>query len=363
MNKAILLKANQIIRKRRPSFEENEICGVFHNNDLLEIGFLSKQCQNDAAGCCIMCDYGAATGTHDFDIYIFKMQQILAKYKGKFKRLLLCTNGSFLDEYQIPSSLLVSILEEVNKHNINEIEIETHYQSVTASKLELIKRICPNQNITIELGLETINEKLHEYVIMKHITIPEFKKNIFEIQHRGFNVDVNIMVGMPFLNSAEQLTDALNTIKWSFDNGCNVILFPVNIKPFTLLWHMYHHDFYESISHWLMISLLNEIPVSFLNRITIVWFGNREETYDNESERTIFPSSCITCEPKLMSFYPAFNKERDAIKRKELLNQLCATPSCDCNKQNQISLQSPRKTSFETEYQRYINILINEFNI
>lgn len=103
--KKILSIANKRIKQNRPKIDADKVCEVFVNNELIEIGFLSKQCSNDANGSCVMCDYGCANGTRDIEVYINEMRKIIRSYNNKFEHLLLCANGSFMDSRQISDEL------------------------------------------------------------------------------------------------------------------------------------------------------------------------------------------------------------------------------------------------------------------
>ena len=124
----------------------------------LEIGFLSKQCKNDLSGSCLMCDYGYMRQMGVADEYITEMKTILARNTGGIDYLLLCTNGSFFDSYQISNDILIAILMEAQKCSIPNIIIETHYKDVSKEKLDIVNHII-HKPVTIEMGLETINQK------------------------------------------------------------------------------------------------------------------------------------------------------------------------------------------------------------
>ena len=108
-------------------------------------------------------------------------------------------------------------------------------------------------------------------------------------------VIVNLLVGIPFLTQQEQLEDVISSIKWLSDNDVDEIdLFPINVKPYTLLKELYDSKKYDVISHWLLIEVLNRIPVEYLSKIYLAWYGNRELEYSN-GEHSIFPKSCELC--------------------------------------------------------------------
>ncbi len=354
MKTEIILEANKKIRKERPK-RVDEICQVFFENRLLEIGFLSKQCQNDLKGCCAMCDYGCTSDSKDNTLYLEIMEKILLKYDNTFDCLLLCTNGSFMDNFQINDELYNNIISKANKYRFQKLEIETHYNNVTLDKLDVLKAIVSDKEVIIEMGLETINEEIQNGLIKKGISIEQYKEKIKLIQSYDFQIEINVLLGMPLLSSAEQLADALETTKWVFDNGCSVVIFPINIKPFTLLWHMYENGLYKPISNWLMIEYLINIPLEKLGEITIAWYGNREEIYEGSKDRVVFPYSCPVCQKKLKDFFYKFNSLKRNCERKELIDDLISSRECSCYDDLKDNLKLENDSVFNERLENCIN--------
>lgn len=101
MRPKVLRKVNQYIRRKRPNCKPLHPCQLFQEGGILEIGFLSKRCEHDAKGTCIMCDYGCTQGTYSDEEYINDMKRILEEYSEDTTILLLCSNGSILNSNQI----------------------------------------------------------------------------------------------------------------------------------------------------------------------------------------------------------------------------------------------------------------------
>lgn len=360
MERNVLARANRLIKATRPRLSADVVCQEFRIGNLLEIGFLSRQCRNDAAGSCIMCDYGCADGVREDTAYIGEMRKRLHNCAGEVRCLLLCTNGSFMDEHQISAHLYRLILQEAASHDIPQIEIETHYQTVTEEKLDTIAQIIPDREIIIEMGLETTNPDYHEFIIAKHVDLRALDAKIQMIQQYGFRVALNIMLGMPFLDASAQLEDARKAISWALERHCKPIIFPMNIKPFTLLFHMYRTGYYTPISYWLLVHLLASIPLNRLDNISIAWYGNREEIYLSSDERTVFPDSCNVCRPKLLDFFNAFHAAVKAKERKALLSELLEHDVCACPHKLAAQLSSPVSVSFEEAYTRYCAFLLEK---
>ncbi len=363
MDETILRHANRIIRASRPAYLTNEICSQHYAAFSLEIAFLSKRCCNDAKGSCIMCDYGYSNVTYSDDEYIKEMKRIINEYE-RIDSILLCTNGSILDENQISNELFTKILNIVRESKIEELQIETHYLNIDNTKLDLIKSICGNKTITIELGFETANEIYQNKLIMKNIDIYRFEKTLFLIQSYGFSSILNIMLGLPFLSVKEQILDTFKTIQWAFAHNCRAVVFPINIKPYTLLSHMKKTGFYQNISYWAIIYLLKMFRCEDLSKITIAWYGDREEGDPFTDEKAIFPASCDVCHPKLMKFFEQFNVNKDCIVRNALLDEIISeSKKCNCYCQFMQQYNLENKICFESQYTKYISILKHDFNI
>lgn len=360
MNTTILTRVNKIIKKSRPVLDKNIVCDSFRNGTFLEIAFMSKRCKNDASGSCIMCDYGAVDGIKSSELYLKEMESILQK-ENEVQYLLLCTNGSIMDSNQIPEETFYKILEYTNKSIIPDIIIEAHYSDITNEKLRLIKKFLCSKNVTIELGMETTNQDYQDSLIMKHIDMKLFKKTVAVIQSYGFSVDVNILFGLPFLSEKEQLNDTRKSIFWAFEHNCNPVIFPVNIKPYTLLMNMYENGYYKPVSHWLLLLLLSAIEPKKLSSITISYYGNRDENYYGNENKTIFPDCCPVCKRPLLDFYEAFYKEEDAYQKKQLLNQILKFDKCDCLKKQKERLDSPDCCTFQERYTTYTKFLKKEY--
>lgn len=360
MESKVLIAANLQIKKNRPLLSNGKICDVFRSGNLMEIGFLSRRCRNDRSGACIMCDYGAVGSTRPVQEYLYEMDRILEEADNDVDILLLCTNGSFLDSSQIGPELFQAVLMRAEKTHAWLVEIETHYHDVTPEKLHQIKNLLPNKCIAIEMGLETINPLYQSHIIMKGIHMSDYERKVSLIQSFGFLTEVNIMIGIPFLSAKEQFEDAAQTIQWAFDHNCRPVLFPMNIKPYTLLMDMYHSGHYSPISQWMLPLLLNTLPDQQLQDITVAWYGNREEIYDSTQERAVFPRACPVCTAAIRHFYQQFPAIQAGHARKALLTKLLSQNSncgCGCLDEARLEITAGPADSFATRYTDYISYI------
>lgn len=361
MDRIILKKVNQYLRKKRPILSPQVICDTYQNNTFLEIAFISKGCRNDLKGSCIMCDYGVTNGSKAKEVYLNEMNSIL-KNAQNVQYLLLCANGSIMDEYQLSEEIFKSILKNVGTTEIPNIIIETHFRDITIEKLKYIKKLLHGKNVTIELGLETANQKYQDSLIMKDIIVDEIEAKIHEIQQFEISVDLNIMLGLPFLSEKEQLDDSLETISWAIEHNCNPVIFPLNIKPFTMLYHMYQTGYYRPISLWLVVLLLSFLKPIDLEKITISYYGNRTDEYLGIKEETIYPCACSKCYHNLMHFFEAFFHENNGQERHKLLKSVLDWDGCNCLANQRSLLTRKNTTNFDDSLSNYINTLKKEYS-
>lgn len=327
MDRLLLSKINTYLKKGRPSSSAETICTYYYENNYLEISFENGQCSRDKQGTCTMCDYGVATQKQDVTIFIEEMLRIYSLFPN-VDALMLCTNGSFLDDKQIPLYFQEEIMKRANTLSCKKIYIESHYSTITDSKLRLIKEIFKDKTVKIELGLETINSFYQEYILNKKISIKQLEKVIKKIQNYGCIPIINLLLGLPFLNEKEQVEDILNSINWCIEHQTKMVIFPINIKPHTLIYYLYQNKMYSSISQWEIIYVLSLINENYLSSIDIAYWGNRDESYENEM--IIFPYSCPKCQHLIYDFYPKYLSTDNSKDRKKFINDLLEKTECNC---------------------------------
>lgn len=328
MNSDLIFR-NKKARQNRPIIPKDKLYSTFENNGVFQICFKSRGCSNYLAGYCIMCDYGLGNEITKEELE-FAFDKAISESKQDIKILLLNTYGSILDTNEISTECFISLLDKLKKSNIKRIIFETHYNTITEEKLKLIKEELKDKIICFELGFETSNEEIRENNLLKKIDNEKFKEIIKLIHSFEMGVIVNLLVGIPFLTQKEQIEDVLNSIEWCISNDVDEVdLFPINVKPYTLLKELYNSNEYDVVSHWLLVEVLNRIPLKYLPKIYLAWYGNRELEYSN-GEHSIFPKSCELCHDSLMRFYSEFLSNGGAEYRKKLIENLISENKCEC---------------------------------
>ena len=109
-----------------------------------------------------------------------------------------------------PVPKLKELYEEILKQeNVVGLNIATRPDSITDECLEYLKELNKRTYLTIELGLQTINEKTSKLINRCH-TLKCFEDMIKKLRKENINVVVHIINGLPY----ETKEDMLNTIKY-----------------------------------------------------------------------------------------------------------------------------------------------------
>ena len=107
-----------------------------------------------------------------------------------------------------------------------------------------------------------------------------------------------------------------------------LVLFPINIKDYTLLKHMYNQGRYSIISHWEFVDVLTQIPRNALDRVYISWWGNRVNEFHGK-DAIIHPYACSNCHSKLMQFYNSFVNSSSLEEKQKAIEEISKV-SCSC---------------------------------
>ena len=287
---------------------------------------MSCGCEN----ACTFCNYG-----FDYNLTLEMVKPELEKIRLEefdIVELELEANGSFLSEREIPYDLFLEILHYVSHRNIPIIVMETHYNTITEKKIQDIRRILgEEQKIQFELGFESADEDVRA-IYNKDINIEKYLEVTKLCERYVIGLQINVLLGAPFLTRKEQIQDCLNSLKFIYEKmpkGTYAVLFPINIKKKTMLKHWQDIGVYDQISSWEFVELLHNIPEEYLDRFTIAWYGNRENAFTKGIMQ--YPKTCEKCGERLMKFYIDFNANMNPFYRKKILDKIWAT-RCECDK-------------------------------
>ena len=323
----ILTKATWRMRKTDDCLAGQEV-----NASLIPTGGTSYQLYVPSGGChnaCVFCNYGFNHPVRKEEI-LKKVEHICRYLPANIETLILESSGSFLDDRELPPELQYQIMEIVAKTSVYRIQIETHYKTVTYEKVKKILQILKGHEVSLELGVESTNHSTLK-IYNKDIDVAELYEVVGNCDTLGIETSLNVMVGAPLLTIQEQVQDTLNTVQDILrccPESTAIVLFPVNVKDYTLLKHMYNQGRYSVISHWEFIEVLEKIPRDALDRVYISWWGNRVNEFHGKNA-IIHPRSCNNCHDRLMKFYSSF-VNADSLQEKQRLVEEIGEVTCQC---------------------------------
>lgn len=297
-----------------------------HPVNLIYTGGRTYQLYFATVGCsraCAMCYYGFCRA-FDEEKAQNELQDI--EFPKRMEVIVLEASGSLLDEREISKKFRNEIFHRIAEiKTLKSIIIETHYTTVTEEVLQEISKAFEGHpaEIEFEFGIESVDQEVLKFY-NKDIDLQKLIQVVEQAKKYNISCEFNFLLGAPELSVKEQIADILNSVKWMLENcpkETMAVLFPINIKKFTLLWELYQKGKYVPVYHWAFIEILDSIPVESLDRISIAWWGNRFNVFDGE-EKIIYPYSCDECHDELQNFYAKFYAEKNANKRKELLRNI-----------------------------------------
>lgn len=348
----LLQAANIAIRKECPPDSPENTITVFRRGTFLQLTFQTTGCKYNARGSCSMCNYGHGKAPNE-DVLLSELEQaIKGTQEIPTESILLGSSGSFLDANEIPVSLQNSILELVFKSGVPNIIIETHYKSISIDTLNRVAQYLQNRKVELEVGLETINPWLRTHVLNKDIDLDEFH-NVVSIAH-SFNMTItaNLLLGIPFLSEAAQISDTRYSIRWALSKGVDyIIVFPVNIHPYTLFERLYEEKHIRPISLWLLFYLLAQLDDQEMEHLSISWYGNRTISY-GKGRDSVPLCACDSCRYLLVDFFDDFSQNKNLSHRRISIAKLMAQPiSCTCRESAKKAIQA-KPEFLHTNYEK-----------
>lgn len=307
----------------RTNYRIERVCG-----DLLcDLWFLTTGCRHDAQGGCVMCNYGKNTGRIDEEQILCDLQNIAARFPFEFGDFLLTSSGSLLDEREVPDRMRERLLLVLKDIRAKRVIVETRADTVTDTGLEFVRRLIPDAEKYIEIGVESSNDWILKHCINKGTDFGTFQKAAEQIHDKGILVTANIGIGAPFMSERAAVRYAVRSIQDVLQTGADsVVVFPYHVKHGTILDVMYRQGMYQPVSLWSLVEVLNQFTEKELSKIQISWYKD----YFGEEKSYIYrsPVSCPECQEYVMREldYYRDRQEYDRIKK------LSETP-CRCREE------------------------------
>lgn len=287
----------------------------------------SRGCRHSLSGGCTMCDYWVSRDLDPSRIVDFAREALesLDHVPG-----MLCMGpyGSMFDDWEVAPAARREIYRLMKAVGSSFYAVFTRFDTVTEDKIqELLEYFRPDE-ISVDLGLETADAWKRKYCVNKALGTEAILDALALLQHYGIFTTVYILLGVPFLSPAEMIEDTIDSILWSFDHGVNyAVVFPVHIKPWTVVRWLYEHRLYEPVSLWSVVEVLSRLPSELLKKVGLSWHNPRpERTHPLSPVSTIVPTTCPTCYDQVVRLLESY---RFSLYRIETVVRAAAI-ECEC---------------------------------
>lgn len=320
---------NEIIlslRKKRPKVDLSLPYTAFPSNRMLQIWINTPACRFSLAGKCSICDYWDGTGSEQA---VIKVCEYIEQVGNGYDMLLLDTCGSCFCEEELPYQELIRVMHTVAKTSIRCVIIESHLAYVTVEKMQGVKEVLTGKEVFLEYGQESTSPYVLKYCLNK----PSMSKQysiIHDLKRMGVGLIANVVLGIPFLTVQQRVNDSTESIRRLLDEGIDgVVLFPVNIKPYTLVRFLYDHGYYKQVNAIEILEVLDRFGTEELSRIELAWFEPQREKLEAYGEKSFGVYYCPECGKKLLEKFLDYKNAVDGIERKRIL-RTARSEVCDC---------------------------------
>ncbi|MBD5450892.1 MAG: hypothetical protein HDR28_12280 [Lachnospiraceae bacterium] len=271
---ALLSSVMRYIRKNRPLLNSVDAFSVFETNDLIQIWLQTPACRFSQEGKCTICNYWSG---QEIPGLITEMEETVF-IPENINTILINTCGSCLDPGELAVKEQERLFEWLNKQPVDDIILETHMSTLSEDAVQRVRRMIPNKNLFFEIGQESTDSDVQFYSLNK--PLPKRGRDIIidRIHRYGIKSIVNVVLGAPFLSREEQICDAVDSITTLLQEGADyIMLFPINIKPNTLVHFLHDMGMYISVDGSMIASVLDALPEEFLPKVGVAWYGEHQE--------------------------------------------------------------------------------------
>lgn len=312
----ILSTAILCLRSMRPKIDSSLPYTVFSTNRMLQIWINTPACRFSMEGKCSVCDYWNGAASQDA---VDKVCKYIEQYGSNYKFLLLNTCGSCLCEEELSFDNLMRVINVVAKTKIERIILESHLAYVSVEKLNKIKQTMRNRKIIVEYGQESVSPYVLKYCLNKPSMISEYEITR-ELQKNGIGVIANVLLGAPFLSVRQRIEDAALGIQELLEKGLDgIVLFPVNIKPYTLVKYLFDNGYYKRVNAAEIIKVLIRFAPEELERIDLAWFEMNMERELAYEEQILSPEYCGKCGQQLYDRLTDYMSTESGAERKKIV--------------------------------------------
>lgn len=286
----------------------------------VEVWFLTRGCSWDRSGGCTMCNYGAGPALAPRQT-ISSISRALDEISIEPNELMVSPSGGMWDEREVSASVRLATYDLVSKVKPGRFFVETRAETVTPDRVEEFRAAFPALPLAVEVGLESSSDPVLRFCVNKGTGVEGFRCASDQLKPLGIQLYANVSLGTAFLTPEEAVHDAVTSTRWALRNGADrVVVFPLHIKPYTLLDVLAQHGHYEAVSLWDLVEMLVQLGPAYSSKVEIAWY---KSYYDTPKKIRRSPSGCQACSPMLLSALDRYRATQDFGHIQSLSDNRC----------------------------------------
>ena len=255
-----------------------------------------------------MCNYGhgEAAGATDLNRTIATALDDLVEHPHE---LMISPSGGMWDPVEVPREALPSIYEQALAVGPAKFFVETRAETVTRQRIDHFKESFPETALAVEVGLESSHDAVLAYCVNKGSTTRTFIRAAEMLATAGIELYANVCLGTALLDRTLAVRDAIASVRWALRNGADrAVVFPLHVKPYTLLHVLQAHGSYKPVSLWDLVEVLRVLGPNLASRVEIAWY---KSYYDTKEKVSASPQGCAECHDRLMNALDEYRATQD----------------------------------------------------
>ena len=317
----------------------------------------TKPCNWSLGGGCAMCGYHLGAASHDVtgQDLVVQTQNIIHRLSSqKYPSLVFTSNGSFLDDGEVPDSIRPVLIRMLKDAGFRFMVTETRPEYISEGRLSaMADSFCPEIKqtekrypISISMGLESADDTVLKYCINKGTQKKDYEKAFALLNQMRFYFDCYVLLGKPFLTAREDIEDAIDTIRFAVDHGAEYVFVMVtNLTKYSLISYLHSKGRYQLPSLWRAITLLENLPERYRKAVLIKGINHAPVP------PLSYAVTCNICTDMVRSCINFWNMTGD-------MEHLRSLPACSCRSiflREELSKEGnplPMSLRLTTEYRK-----------
>ncbi|MGH3156963.1 MAG: hypothetical protein ACRDNF_10360 [Streptosporangiaceae bacterium] len=240
--------------------------------------------------------------------------------------------GNMFDVTEVPADARNAILTMAAKTDASIFSCESRPETLSADLIGQAVEILAGKRLFINLGLEAAHPWVQAHCVGKSLSKDSYRAATSALRANNAFPVTNVLLGAPFLTEHEAIESAAGTIRWALQNGSHIcVLFPCNVKGWTLQEWLWERQMYHVPSLWSLVEALRRLGPEMTRSVALSWYATkptdpRRLAQISDPLREA-PTTCPRCREQVIAGLDEFNRGGG-----DVIQELSRT-DCSCRAQ------------------------------